>query len=82
MNTGEIPPGTKPLPCDAWPPLRASFIMSRFLKLQLARIRWGRELTENDILFLDGLTLSQVVKSSYLLPKSLELRTSKRHRRW
>jgi len=56
--------------------------MSRFLKLQLARIRWGRELTENDILFLDGLTLSQVVKSSYLLPKSLELRTSKRHRRW
>ena len=83
METGEIPPGTKPLPCASGLRYRPTFvIIIMCLKLLLAKIRWGSQLTERDILFVKGLTLLQVVKSSYLLPKSLELRSTNRLPRW
>ena len=79
METGEIPPGTKPLPCATGLRYRPTFvIIIMSLKQLLARVRWGDQLTGEDILLVEELTLLQVFGSSYLTPKTLKLRSTSR----
>jgi len=51
--------------------------MTMDLRLLLAELRWGDTLTKSDREFIKELDLFQVLGSSYLLPKTARVRTSK-----
>ena len=46
------------------------------LRLLIAELRWGDELTKQDREFIKELTFGQVLFSSYLLPKTARVRTA------
>ena len=47
------------------------------LRLCLAETRWGDQLTKQDLEFIKELTFFEVFASSYLLPKTAQLRTTR-----
>ena len=57
------------------------FIVMDWLKTQLINLRWGDQLTAQDRFLVKEMTFMEVWKSSFLLPKTARVATSRTIRR-
>ena len=57
------------------------FIVMDWLKTQLINLRWGDQLTAQDRFLVKEMTFMEVWKSSFLLPKTARVASSRTIRR-
>lgn len=51
------------------------------LKNLLLKVRWGNELTKEDLEIAEGLTFWEILTSSYLTPKTINVKFNRNMRR-